>query len=175
MEKVYRDVLESLSKAAEKSAADSNRIKELAILAGAEEKDLTLHNALLACERVIGEYLDLKQEAEKLGTSLPNALKSYRMASKRAKVLVPDILTAIPPHWVLRENRSVKEARKLSKALQADLKELYKNLAEAHWMTDEEKEEYSRSVIECFQKESYEDFKLFVLRAVLRLRAGIEA
>lgn len=78
-------------------------IKNKAISLGAAERGLNLPNAWGFIESQLNRLKKFEDEANRLGTTIPNALKSYRM-TKRADELdtsiLPDVLLKIPGHWL---------------------------------------------------------------------------
>jgi hypothetical protein len=78
-------------------------IKNKAISLGAAERGLNLHNAWGFIESQLNRLRKFEDEANKLGTTIPNALKSYRMTKRTDELdtsILPDVLRKIPGHWL---------------------------------------------------------------------------
>ena len=74
-------------------------IMDEALKLGAKEKGLNVCNAILTIRKNVDAYLDLKKEAEELGTTLANAVKAYRMRNK-VEFEIPALFRVAPAHWV---------------------------------------------------------------------------
>lgn len=164
MEKAFKEAL----KAIEKVSEYSEKIKELALISGAEENGLNSHNALLACEKSIKEFAALKVEIKKLGTTLPNLIKSYKMIKNRGESLVPEYLKFVPPQWILKEKLSPEKAKRLLNSLGVQLETLFQLIEESQW-GESEKEQYKNEIIECFGSYSSEEFSIALSRALWNL------
>jgi hypothetical protein len=100
----YGDALRQLKKAEQVAAA----LVEAAAETGAKPQGLNVNNALEKVLRELRDYRALVTQAEALGSTLPNILKSYRMA-KRPDEVIPAVFRLAPEHWCT-ENRLERQA-----------------------------------------------------------------
>jgi hypothetical protein len=189
MEKSIAETIKSL----EKIAAYAENLKELAVLAGAKANNLSYHNAMLACEKALNEFINYKKEAEELGTSLANVLKSYKMSHKSSDP-VPSEMRYAPPHWIseasvetvkvwknsklidkVYKTREVTAAtaQRLRAGLQPQVLSLFTLLEEQNW-EEADKDLYRNQVIEAYMTESYREFSEKLIDALWRLNVGEE-
>jgi hypothetical protein len=189
MEKAIQEMVGTLSKLSEYT----KKIEELAVLVGAKPTGLTTHNALLSCEKAIRDYVDLKEQAEESGTSLPNALRSYKM-TKRPRVELPPYLRFAPPHWIQEETTkrvqvwkdsllrdrvykvpavTAATAQRLRNGLQDQLENLFLLIEEKNW-SENHKEEYRREVQEAYRNLDYKMFSQTLSECLWELNTGEE-
>lgn len=100
----YGSAFRELEKAEEVAAA----LIQAALEAGAKPQGLNVSNALNKVLRELRDYRALLSQAEELGSSLPNILKSYRMRKQAPEVFLPAPFRVAPEHWV-SENRLEKQ------------------------------------------------------------------
>lgn len=189
MEKMFVDAHGSIDKV----AAYAEKVKQLAIMIGVSEKGLNCHNALLACEKALGELMDYRREAEALGKPLSAIIKSHKESS-RTLSSVPSELNFAPPHWVeessfekvsvWKNSRKVDKiyktkevtpamAQRLRSGLQGQLESLFNMVKDQDW-SEEVKESYKKDVIDCYRKESYREFSETLAKALWILNLGEE-
>jgi hypothetical protein len=87
----------------EKAERIASALIQAAIEAGAQPRGLNVSNALEKVLRDLRDYRSLLSQAEELGSTLPNIIKSYRM-SKRSAEVVPAAFRLAPEHWII-DNR----------------------------------------------------------------------
>jgi len=90
----YGDAFRDMQKAEKVAAA----LIQAALESGAKPRGLNVSNALEKVLRELRDYHALVTQANELGSTLPNILKSYRM-TKRAEVLLPAAFKVAPEHW----------------------------------------------------------------------------
>ena len=100
----YNSAFRELKKAEEVAAA----LIQAALEAGAKPQGLNVSNALNKVLRELRDYRALLSQAEELGSSLPNILKSYRMSKRPAEVLPPEFRLA-PEHWMTETRLETQE------------------------------------------------------------------
>lgn len=157
-------------------------VKAAAILLGAKERGLTSTNAIKAVNRHVEEYVELLEEAEELGSTLPNILKSYRMRNHGSAV-VPVEMKYAPSHWVSEDSVSKEnvirngktrtqytkvkgvtaaQASRLRRGIQGQLEETFSLLEESP-LSEVQREELRGQIIETYQTATYREFTTSLL------------
>jgi hypothetical protein len=95
------DFIKSL-KELERAQEIFDKMREKAISLGVGERNCHIRNVWSYLETQLKELENLRQQAEELGSSLPNIIKSYRMNKRPTEVLPPRFLLA-PEHWIADE------------------------------------------------------------------------
>ena len=173
-------VLESLQEQIEKTDAELEKLKSLAIELGASETNLHLSNVVKILERAVREKIETEEKVKAAGyKSLSIAIKA--LGQKQSYANVPTELSVAPSSWI--RPRSISEIRSRGKTLtrtnpavtatqaQSKLKKLLPLIDE--FCTDND-EEGIESLKKAFYSLSYEEFskELLILIAEGRGRPG---
>ena len=161
------------------------KVTETAVALGAKPYGLNEKNALLTVLKAAEGYAETEATVKELGyTSLAVALKALGQTN-RPLVELPAALRHAPPHWVhksyyevewyeknfrthsrqrLVRGTNARTAQRQRAGLEKDLQELWHLVLTDDSQTQEQKDDYLKELVDCYNKLSYFEFSQCLLR-----------